>query len=77
MEPFDIGLDGEEIEASPAEPPKKKIYVACHLLILRAECRHRFLGVKSIRSIPRTLVDTVDTFRRPPLTPHMLSAFMG
>ena len=31
MEPFDIGLDGEEIEASPdfdylpAEPPKKKI----------------------------------------------------
>ena len=32
MEPFDIGLDGEEIEASPdfddlpAEPPKKKIH---------------------------------------------------
>ena len=31
MEPFDIGLDGEEIKASPdfdnlpAEPPKKKI----------------------------------------------------
>ena len=32
MEPFNIGLDGEEIEASPdfddlpAEPPKKKIH---------------------------------------------------
>ena len=24
MEPFDIWLDGEEIEASPAEPPKKR-----------------------------------------------------
>ena len=37
--------------------------------------RTLFLGVKSIKSIPRTLVDTVDTFRRSPLTPHMLSAF--
>ena len=34
-----------------------------------------FLGIKSIKSIPRTLIDTVDTFRRSPLTPHVLSAF--
>ena len=34
-----------------------------------------FLGIKSIKSIPRTLVDTIDTFRRSLLTPHVLSAF--
>ena len=34
-----------------------------------------FLGVKSIKSIPRTLIDTIDTFRGPPLTPYVLSAF--
>ena len=35
----------------------------------------QFLGIKSIKSIPRTLIDSVDTFRRPPLTPYVLSAF--
>ena len=43
-----------------------------HLLILRADI---VLGVNSIKSIRRTLVDTVDIFRRQPLTPHVLSAF--
>ena len=33
------------------------------------------LGIEFIKSIPKTLVDTVDTFRRPPLTPHVLNAF--
>ena len=46
--------------------------ISHHLLILRADI---VLGVKSIKSIPRTLVDTIDTFRRPVLTPHVLSAF--
>ena len=103
MELFDIGLDGEEVEASPdfddlpAEPSKKKICwrkstaesslpasleslqqdVVHHGLTSSSDFlhRHRFLGVKSIKSIPRTLVNTVDTFRRPPLTPHVLSVF--
>ena len=159
MELFDIGLDGEEIEASPdfddlpAEPPKKKIhrqksttkkerdYLIRKIqglsldelasfcldktwtkLIQHPNAKHRdirweiaicwlcaccwlhycrgiiivriaripaagcyashvifwlfaqtsFLGVKSIKLIPRTLIDTVDTFRRSPLTHQVL-----
>ena len=101
MEPFDIGLDGEEIEALPdfdnlpAKPPKKKIHqrkstaesslsaslellqqdVVCLMSSSDSSRRHHFLDIKSIKLISRTLVDTVDTFRRPPLTPHVLSVF--
>ena len=45
MEPFDIGLDGEEIEASPdfddlpAEPPKKRF--AGKNQLLNHHCSHR------------------------------------
>ena len=49
-------------------------YCASHV-IFWIFAQTSFLGVKSIKSISRTLVDTVDTFRRPPLTPHVLSAF--